>query len=91
VLPAINSTGIKIKLLQALYNGRFVLTNPPGIAGIGLENICRLAGTAAEFKKTIKELLAEPFTETDRAARAAVLEGVYDNAANAQTLMQWIW
>ncbi|MBO9682721.1 MAG: glycosyltransferase, partial [Flavisolibacter sp.] len=33
VLPSFNSTGVKLKLLHALFEGRFCVTNEAGIAG----------------------------------------------------------
>ncbi len=36
ILPSFNTTGIKIKLLNAIFNGRHCLVNPAAIAGTGL-------------------------------------------------------
>lgn len=37
-----NASGIKIKLINALYNGRFCLVNKPVVEGSGLEDLCEV-------------------------------------------------
>ncbi len=43
LLPSYNKTGIKIKLLHALFMGRFVVTNPRAVEENGLEIFCEIA------------------------------------------------
>ncbi len=90
VLPSFNKTGVKIKLLNALFNGRFIITNVAAIEESGLEVLCNVAGTPPEFKKRIGELFNTPFTEANIIERKKLLT-VYDNHQNALKLMQWIW
>ena len=40
VLPTFQATGVKLKLLSALYSGRFCLVNTPMIAGTSLAQFC---------------------------------------------------
>ena len=91
VLPSLNKTGIKIKLLNALYNGRHVITNQAAIEENNLESICDIADNASDFRKKITELFQKPFTQHEIEERKKVLEYVYDNHANALQLIQWIW
>ena len=91
LLPSFNKTGIKIKLLNALFNGRFIVTNLSGVEGSGLEDFYVIAGTPLEYKKIAGELFTSSFTETDINRRKRILEGVYNNQENAIRLMQWIW
>ena len=91
VLPSLNKTGIKIKLLNALFNGRYILTNPAAVEENNLESICEIAETASDFRKKITELFQKPFSQEEIDERKNVLEGVYDNHANALQLIQWIW
>ena len=65
LLPSFNKTGIKIKLLNALFNGRFIVTNPAAVEESGLETLCRIAGTPSEYKKITRELFTTSFTEDD--------------------------
>jgi glycosyltransferase involved in cell wall biosynthesis len=91
LLPSFNKTGIKIKLLHALFKGRFIITNPAAVEGSSLETFCEIAVTSAEYKKIIEKLFTQPFTENDIIKRKKILESVYNNYENALRLMQWIW
>ena len=91
VLPSLNSTGIKIKLLIALFGGRFILTNRAAVADNDLDSVCTVAETAADFKGKITELFHQPFDQESMAKRKQFLETTYNNTSNAQTLVKWIW
>ena len=91
VLPSLNSTGIKIKLLIALFGGRFILTNRAAVADNDLDSVCAVAETAADFKGKITELFHQPFDQESMAKRKQFLETTYNNTSNAQTLVKWIW
>lgn len=91
ILPSFNKTGIKIKLLNALFNGRYVVTNPSAVEKSNLESICEIADSASEFKKIITELFQKSFTQSEIDKRKKIVEGIYDNHANAVKLIQWIW
>ena len=91
VLPSLNKTGIKIKLLNALFNGRYVLTNAAAIEENNLESVCEIAETASDFRKKITELFQKSFSQPEIEERKKVLESVYDNNANALQFIRWIW
>ena len=90
LLPSFNSTGIKIKLLNALFNGRFIVTNAVSLEGTGLESLCEKAESAADYKKKIKELFPVSFMENEINKRIAILESLYNNEKNARQLMKWL-
>ena len=56
ILPTFQSTGIKLKLLAALFNGAHCLVNQHMIEGTGLEEVVNVANSAKEFKTKIAEL-----------------------------------
>lgn len=91
LLPSFNSTGIKIKLLHALFNGRFVITNAASLKGTGLESLAEIAEDAPAYKQKIAKLFQADFAETDIHKRACILENKYDNLKNARDLIQWIY
>ena len=62
VLYTYQNTGIKLKLLNALYKGKFVIGNNELLLNTGLENNCELANTKEEFIKKTIQLLEEDFT-----------------------------
>lgn len=90
LLPSLNATGIKIKLIHALYNGRHVIANQAAIENTGLESLCVIAEGADSFAAAIQELFKKPFTEKDIACRKAILEKLFNNERNASQLITWI-
>jgi len=74
VLYTYQNTGIKLKLLNALYKGKFVIGNDKLIIDTGLENICELANTKEEIIKTTTQLFQQEFTNTNVDYRKNVLE-----------------
>ncbi len=91
VLPSFNNTGIKIKILNALYKGRFVITNKAAVEGTGLEALCEIAEEPEAFKKKISESFQAAFTAADIEKRKEILAGKFNNQANGRQLMTWIW
>jgi Glycosyl transferases group 1 len=91
VIPSFNCTGIKLKLLNALFNGRHCLVNKEAIYQSGLERVCHVATDAAAFKEIISVIYERPFTMDDITFRKEVLINHFDNRKNAEKLIQWIW
>lgn len=58
ILPTFQSTGIKLKLLAALFNGAHCLVNKQMVEGTGLEDLVHIANSVDEFKKKVLELSA---------------------------------
>lgn len=91
ILPAFNTTGVKLKLLNALFAGRHCITNQQAVEGTGLESCCHIAGTSTEIKQGITKLLQQEFTAAMIAERAAVLARIYNNEENRRKLTGLIW
>ena len=91
ILPSFNSTGIKMKLLYALFNGRFIITNAASLEGTGLETLCEVAETPDDYKKLIRQLVKVSFAENEVNKRKEILKLQYDNERNAMQLIEWIY
>lgn len=90
VLPSFNTTGVKMKLLNALLRGRFVLTNRQGSEGADLESLCEVADMAGEYISCIQRLWSQDFTEAGKSKRQQVLSEGYDPDKNATLLLKWM-
>lgn len=92
VLPCFNKdiTGLRLKLLHALYEGRHCVVNPTMIKGSGLENACHIGTTADAFAAIITQLYHQPFCEEEIRLRKNLLENTYNNTQNAQKLLGWL-
>jgi len=91
VLPAFNSAGVKLKLLNALYVGRHCISNRSGVEGIALDVSCKLADTALEMKNSIRTYLLKEFTAEMKENRSILMEATYGNKESAKHLIGWIW
>lgn len=91
VLPSFNNTGVKLKLLHALYNGRHCLVNEAGQEGAGVSGLCDVAETAETFRGMLLSLFEKEFSEQQAAERQQQLKRVYDNEKNARQLIAWIY
>jgi glycosyltransferase involved in cell wall biosynthesis len=91
VLPTFQPTGIKLKLINALYNGRWVIANPFMVQNTGLEELCIVAGTADEMIEAIITNMNKPFTQEIIEKRKKVLQEKFSNEANALQLIKLIY
>ncbi|HEY4209406.1 MAG TPA: glycosyltransferase, partial [Puia sp.] len=91
ILPSFNCTGIKMKLLNALFNGRYSVVNRDAVEGTGLESSCHIADCTEEMIDLVARLYARPFTRADIEDRKAQLAGRYNNEKNTRQLMELIW
>ena len=91
VLPSFNNTGVKLKLLNAMFNGRHCLVNNAGVEGSGLESFCHLAEDAETFRQQIEDLYTKAFTEQEVQQRQGLLQTMYNNESNAKELMTFLW
>ncbi len=91
VIPSFNCTGVKLKLLNALFNGRHCIVNADAVDGTGLREVCHLAETAGEFKGVIETLYERPFTFLDLQWRREKLLNQYNNQETAELLIKQIW
>jgi hypothetical protein len=85
VLPSLNSTGVKLKLLNALLNGRHCITNYNGIKGSNISNGVLVEDDAVKWHQLIVNLMQEEFMPHHLANRSEVLT-IYNNRTNAEKL-----
>jgi len=87
-LPTFQPTGLKLKLLHALFNGRHVVANNNMLRGTGLDAVCIPAETAKDFILKIEAFKGTPFGPESIARRKALLEQRYDNLKNAERIIR---
>jgi len=81
------ATGLKLKLLNTLYNGRFCVVNDKMLSGSKLDDLTIIANDAQTLKKTIKELFYQEFTEQEINERKRLLGTIYNNGNNVDKLI----
>jgi hypothetical protein len=88
VMPTFQQSGMKLKLLSALYGGRHVVVNPAMLYGTNMpDGACHLANTDEQFIAAINNLSKVPFTLADVEKRKELL-APYNNRDNAIKLLQ---
>jgi hypothetical protein len=91
VLPTFQPTGIKHKLINSLFEGRYCVVNPPMVKDNGLAQFCYVAKDAAEMRTIIPELFEKDFPQEEINSRKAILQNIYSNSKNAQKLTDVIF
>jgi glycosyltransferase involved in cell wall biosynthesis len=91
IVPSFNETGIKLKLLDALYMGRHVVVNDAAIDGTGLEPACHSGTTDESFQRLVMQLFHQPFCDEEIKLRERLLLPHFNNDANARKLISLIW
>ena len=86
ILPSVNNTGVKLKLLHAVLEGRFCITNDNGINGSGISGV-HVANTPEAYIRLVEDLYKQDFT-SDHIAERKPVEVLYNNKANAEKLIR---
>jgi hypothetical protein len=87
LLVSRQTTGIKLKLLHALFAGRHCLVNSEMVIGTGLEGLCSVAGSDEDLETKINELMGRPFTLSEIQERKKALKE-YSNRTNAEKIVR---
>lgn len=90
LLISFQSSGVKLKLINALFSGRFCIVNEHMVRGTGLAKLCYVRNSGAAIRQTIEALINAPFEQGKISERKTVLEQEFSNAENAKKLMQLI-
>lgn len=91
VIPSFTTTGMKTKLVNALFHGRHCVVNEATVTGSGLEAACHIGSNADAFAEIIAQLYHQPFGEEEIKLRKRLLEPMFNNEVNAKKQVNWIW
>jgi hypothetical protein len=91
ILPSYTNTGIKIKLVNAIFNGRHCVVNDATVNHSGLESTCHIANSAIDFIEKVSTLFSQPFTKEESEKRRLITSDLFSNERNAKKQVGWIW
>ena len=77
------STGIKLKLLNSLYRGRFVVANTAMVDETQVEGLCHISDNSVQFASFIEDCFTQDFCEIERSNRIELLGQLFNNNENA--------
>lgn len=87
VLPTFQGTGIKLKLLNALYCGRFCIVNPIMVHQTTLEKACIISETAEDMVADINQYWQKTFSSEHLQERKQILDNsLFSNQANGAVI-----
>jgi hypothetical protein len=81
------SSGVKLKLLNSLFKGRFVVSNPMMTEGSGLDNITMNGQHDTDIIDIIKKTIPSSFTSSEIEERKKTLD-IYSNKKNAEKIIE---
>lgn len=82
------ATGLKLKLLNSLYQGKHCLVNDKMLVGTGLDKCVNIANGSDEILSKIKDLMSIEFTEKDYNFRTKLIPEEFNNEAKAKNLVR---
>lgn len=91
ILVTFQATGLKLKLLNTLYNGRFCLVNEAMTKGTNLETLCETGNTPEELRAKLKFLFTGEFKVEEANRRSEYLKERYDNLINGKKMVNLIY
>lgn len=91
VLYAAERSGLKLKLLNAIFQGRHVVANKHILESSSLQSVAHLANTTEEFIDKIKSLQDVEFTIDEIEKRKHLLSEEFSNETNAQKIINTIF
>ncbi len=87
ILISFQSAGMKLKLLNALFTGRFCVVNTPMIKDTGLADLCIVQDNAIDTQKELQQLCLVSFQDKDVQKRHQGLGKTFFNSYNAQEFL----
>jgi hypothetical protein len=91
LLFTFQNTGVKLKLLNSLYRGRFCVVNSKMVGNTGLEPLCVIDDNPNVTKRNITELMKLDFTQQDIDMRRKLLADGFSNQSNALKIAREIF
>lgn len=86
VLFSNTASGVKLKLINSMFQSRYIIANSKVSDGSGLETLCIPANDKKEITNQVLKIMDKDFSKEEIELRKQMLS-VYDNQINAQVLM----
>ena len=90
LLITFQATGLKLKLLNALYQGRFCIASSQKLQGTGLESLCIVADSVEVIQSSVNEIFKCNFSTEECDKRKALLSQFYSNRKKGERLLNYL-
>ncbi len=91
ILLSFQSAGMKLKLLNALFKGRFCVVNDFMVKNTGLEDLCFVGKSSEDFQKILREVFQKEFSANEILKRKEKLEIDFSNQKLASKIKNLIF
>jgi hypothetical protein len=91
IVPSLDASCGRYKLLHSLFAGRHCITNDRMICNTGLEKTCHIANDSHSKVDAINYLVDKPFAESEIELRKELLLSRYNNFKNSCSLVDWLY
>ena len=91
ILITFQATGLKLKLLNTLYKGRFCLVNDEMLNGTNLNALCEIGNSPSQLIEKLNILFNQDFKEENILQRKKILNLNYSNEANIDKLISLVF
>lgn len=88
ILVTAQSTGLKLKLLNALFNGRYCVVNDKMVEGLDIHDLCVVANSAVDMKTVVADLMTKPFVEEQVEIRKSRMDAFYNSSRTTDKLVE---
>lgn len=85
------STGLKLKLLNSLFNGRFCVVNETMVEGTNLGNLCILFDKPSDLVAKLEDLFTVDFKAEELQRREVFFQKYYSNIDSGRTIVENIY
>jgi hypothetical protein len=90
ILPSFNDTGIKLKLLHVLFEGRFCMVNTASVEGSGTEALCIPFDNEKDGQEKVQQFYDMAFPEDENMKRSALLQHLYHKEKSIDMVLTWL-
>ena len=91
VLYSFQSAGMKLKVLNALFQGRHCIVNSNMVDIGSMGDLCEIVETPQQFLKAIRNQFKQSFSDSHVSLRARALKSEFSNDINAQRISDLIF
>lgn len=88
IVLSFNATGIKLKLLNALFHGRHCIANEAAFPDPEFKNYCSIFSSPRQLNEIISSLINKTFTHQEIENRKKFLLNHFNNEINAEKLKE---
>ena len=88
ILVTAQATGLKLKLLNALFNGRYCLVNSKMVDGLNINELCIVADSPSDLKTAVRNLMSKPFDRKQIEIRKSGMDAFYNASEAADRIIE---